>query len=183
MPTLIAKGPRPLQREHLRRAPRAAQPVRLHLIMLDVSGSMRRHGRLALAKGHAMHLIEEAARAGDDVGLLCFGGQGVDLLLPPGRARVAGSARVGRVGGGGGTPLAEGLAQAERLLRRTARRNGAAESWLWLLTDGRTLEQPAQPTTPQHVVIVDFDEPARSLGRCASWAARWGAEHRVASQP
>jgi magnesium chelatase subunit ChlD-like protein len=183
LPTLLAKGARPLQPQHLRRRPRAAQPVRLHLIVLDVSGSMRQRGRLALAKGHAMLLIQEAARSGDDVGLLCFGGQGVDLLLPPGRARSAGSARVARVGGGGGTPLTQALAQAEGLLRRAARGNGAGESWLWLLTDGRTLEQPAQPTVPQHVVIVDFDERSRPIGRCASWAARWGAEHRFASQP
>jgi magnesium chelatase subunit ChlD-like protein len=183
LPTLLAKGAGPLQPEHLRRRPRAARPVRLHLIVLDVSGSMRQRGRLALAKGHAMLLIEEAARAGDDAGLLCFGGQGVDLLLPPGRARSAGSARVARVGGGGGTPLAEGLAQADHLLRRALRRNATTESWLWLLTDGRTLEQPAPPAVASHIVIVDFDDPARAIGRCASWAARWGAEHCLARQP
>jgi magnesium chelatase subunit ChlD-like protein len=155
----------------------------LHLIVLDTSGSMRQRGRLALAKGHATWLIERAARAGDDVALLCFGGQGVELRLPPGRARAAGSARVRPLGGGGGTPLTHALAQADQVLRRAARRDGQAESWLWLLTDGRTLEQPAAPQAAHRIVIVDFDEPARAIGRCASWALRWGAEHRRASQP
>lgn len=183
LPSLLAKGPGPLQREHLRHTPRGAQPSRLHFIVLDTSGSMRRGGRLALAKGHATWLIEQAARGGDDVALLSFGGQGTALQLPPGRARAARSAQVRPLGGGGGTPLTDALAHADRVLRRTARRNGPIDVWLWLLTDGRTLESPAAPTAAQQIVIVDFDEPARAIGRCAAWATRWGAEHRIASQP
>ena len=29
-----------------------------------------------------------------------------------------------------------------------------------------------------HTVVVDFDDPLRPVGRCAAWAALWGAEHR-----
>ncbi len=177
---MVAKGPAALQREHLRRQPVALRTSRLHCIVLDTSGSMRQRGRLALAKGHAALMIEQAARHGDDVALLCFGGQGVELLLPPGRARASGSLRLRPLGGGGGTPLAEALLQADRLLQRTLRVSGPSECWLWLLTDGRTLERPQAPLTPQHLVIVDFDDPKKSLGRCADWAARWGAEHRLA---
>jgi magnesium chelatase subunit ChlD-like protein len=121
-------------------------------------------------------LIEQAARAGDNVALLGFGGQGVQLLLPPGPARRAGAARVRQCGGGGGTPLAQALAVAQGLLAQTA---GTAHAVLWLLTDGRTLEQPAAPVAS--TVVVDFEEPRRALGRCAAWAARWGAEYRLAS--
>ncbi len=180
LPTLLAKGPAPLQREHLRRQPVALRTSRLHCIVLDTSGSMRQRGRLALAKGHAVFMIGEAARLGDDVALLSFGGQGVELLLPPGRARAAGSQRLRHLGGGGGTPLAEALAHADRLLLRTLRKSGPTDCWLWLLTDGRTLEPPPAPLAAQHVVIVDFDDPHKNLGRCAAWATRWGAEHRLA---
>jgi magnesium chelatase subunit ChlD-like protein len=181
LPTLLAKGPQPLRREHLRHRPAGTRVPRLHVIALDTSGSMRRGGRLALAKGHAARLIEHAAAAGDDTALLCFGGGGVDLLLPPGPARLAGSARVQRVGGGGGTPLAQALAEAGRLLHAGARHGG--ECWLWLLTDGRTLEQPRAPRCATHTVIIDFDDPARPLGCCAAWAALWGADHRPAALP
>lgn len=177
---MLAKGPALLQRQHLRRQPLVLKPGRLHCILLDTSGSMRQRGRLALAKGHAARMIEEAARQGDDVALLRFGGQGVELILPPGRARASGTQRLRPVGGGGGTPLAEALQQAERLLQRMLRVSGPTESWLWLLTDGRTLEQPQAPQTPQQLVIVDFDDPQRPLGRCAAWAARWGATHHRA---
>lgn len=179
--TLLAKGPRTLQRDHLRYQPQVAAVPRLHLIVLDTSGSMRQGGRLALAKGHAARLIEQAARAGDHVGLLCFGGSGVELVLPPGPARSAGVARVRQCGGGGGTPLRQALAVANTLLAQARRRSGNAPSWLWLLTDGRTLEQPAAPTGVEHAVVLDFDDRSPAIGRCAAWAARWGAEYRLAS--
>ncbi len=182
--TLVAKGPQSLQREHLRHRPVAPPSPRLHVIALDVSGSMRRGGRLASAKGHAALLIEQAARAGDDVALLSFGGRGAQWLMRPGPARRSGSARVQAIGGGGGTPLAAALAESDRLL---ARRRGASERWLWLLTDGRSLEQPVAPSAAEHIVIIDFDRPTSlavgPLSRCVTWAARWGAEHRPASLP
>lgn len=184
--TLLAKGPRALQRAHLRYQPQAVAAPRLHLIVLDTSGSMRQGGqggRLALAKGHAACLIAQAARAGDHVGLLCFGGGGVQLVLPPGPARATGAARVRQCGGGGGTPLRQALAVANALLAQ-ARRRSNGPAWLWLLTDGRTLEQPAAPKGAEHAVVMDFDDrsPAsRAQGRCAAWAARWGAEYRLAS--
>ena len=183
LPTLLAKGPQLLQDAHLRHTALRARPARLHLIVLDTSGSMRQRGRLALAKGHAAWLIEQAARVGDHVALLSFGGQGVELHLAPGHARAAGSARVRPLGGGGGTPLLHALAEADQVLHGVQRRNGPSDAWLWLLTDGRTLEQPTAPRLAAHIVIVDFDEPARSIGRCADWAQRWGADHQLASQP
>jgi magnesium chelatase subunit ChlD-like protein len=177
LPTLLAKGPVRLDVRHLRHKPVEQRLARLHCIVLDTSGSMRRGGRLALAKGHAALLIEQAARLGDDVALLRFGGQGVELLLPPGRARAAGSLLLRPVGGGGGTPLAEALGQAEQLLQRALRRSGPTECWLWLLTDGRLLEQPQAPPSAQRRVILDFDDPGNALGRCAGWARQWAAEH------
>ena len=173
--TLIAKGPAALQLQHLRYQPRSKALSQLHCIVLDTSGSMRQGGRLALAKGFAARLIEEAARAGDDVALLSFGGQGVQLLVPPGPARAAGAMRVRQCGGGGGTPLAQALAVAQSLLGRNA------NSALWLLTDGRTLDQPYPVRGTAQTVIVDFDDPKRPLGRCAAWATRWGAEYRLAA--
>lgn len=178
--TLVAKGPQRLAPAHLRHRPLNARVPSLHLIALDTSGSMRQGGRLAWAKGYAARLIGQAARAGDHVALLCFGGQGVQLLLPPGPARAAGSARVRPVGGGGGTPLAACLQEADRLLRTVQRQRGVGGmSCLWLLTDGRTLEQPTAPAAAGHIVVVDFDDPLRPIGRCAAWAERWHAEHRL----
>lgn len=182
--TLLAKGPAPLQHSHVRMRQTPVQTPQLHLIALDTSGSMRQGGRLAWAKGYAARLIELAARAGDHVALLSFGGQGVQVLLPPGPARAAGTARVRPVGGGGGTPLAAGLAEANHLLAQAQRRTGTgANGCLWLLTDGRTLETPPAPQAAARIVVVDFDDPLRPVGRCAAWADLWQAEHRFPEKP
>lgn len=177
--TLLAQGPQPLRREHLHRQPLHAAVPTLHLIVLDTSGSMRQQGRLALATGYAAQLIEQAARAGEDVGLLSFGGNKVELIVPPGPARAAGAMRVRQRGGGGGTPLTQGLAMAERWLTAASARSGR-QAVLWLLTDGRTLDLPPRPATARQIIIVDFDHPDRAIGRCALWARHWSAEHRPA---
>lgn len=181
LPTLQAKGRAVLAPQHLRWREPKTTPTRLHLLLLDTSGSMRQGGRLALAKGYATQVLEQAARAGEHVALLCFGGQGIEVLVPPGPARRAAVVRIQQRGGGGGTPLVQALAAAESLVaqhRRVRGTMGEAGTVLWLLTDGRTLDQPKAPQGAEQVVVVDFDDAKRAAGRCADWARRWGGEYR-----
>ncbi|WP_296507312.1 VWA domain-containing protein [Rhodoferax sp.] len=185
LPTLQAKGHHALAAQHLRWREPQAKPSTLHLLLLDTSGSMRQGNRLARAKGYAAQVLEQAARAGEHVALLCFGGQCVEVLVPPGPARRAAAVRVQQRGGGGGTPLAQAMAAAENLMaqHRRVRSTSAstANAVLWLLTDGRTVEQPQVPQGADKLVVVDFDDAKVRVGRCADWAARWGAEYRRGS--
>ena len=177
--TLVAKGPARLQPAHLRRRPASAVPPCLHLIALDTSGSMRQGGRLAWAKGYAARLIEQAARAGDEVALLSFGGQGVELLLPPGPARTAGTARVRPLGGGGGTPLAAGLAEADRRHRqavparpwrdRAHQRPGPRQARTH--RQHRALPGPARHPRPHPVPAAGPPGPALAGHACSPWCA------------
>ena len=176
--TLASKGTAVLQWAHLKWVQTPAEPATLHLIALDNSGSMRHGARLALAKAFASRLLEEATRAGTHVAVLLFGGQGVQWVQNAAPARRSVLPRVGCLGGGGGTPLSEGLRQAQAELQAFRRRHASASRTLWLLTDGRSLEQPQPPAGADHLVIVDFDDPRRPLGRCRQWAERWGAEWR-----
>jgi magnesium chelatase subunit ChlD-like protein len=182
LPTLQAKGRNALAAQHLRWREPKAKPSTLHLLLLDTSGSMRQAGRLARAKGYAAQVLEQAARAGDHVALLCFGGQGVEVLVPPGPARRAAAVRVQQRGGGGGTPLTQAMVAAENLMTQHRRVRGntasTASTVLWLLTDGRTLEQPRAPQGADELVVVDFDDARVRVGRCADWAERWEAEYR-----
>lgn len=173
--TLVAKGRQRLDAQHLRHRHEPVRQPTLHLIALDTSGSMRRGGALEQAKGLAAALIAQAKRQGDDVALLGFGGQGVQLLLPPQTARLAAVAHIRPLGGGGGTPLADCMQQAQRLLLTRQRQQQGAQSALWLLTDGRSLQPPERPRLATQAVIVDFDDPLRSVGRCAHWAQSWQA--------
>jgi magnesium chelatase subunit ChlD-like protein len=158
----------------------------LHVLLLDTSGSMRQGGRLARAKGYAAQVLAQAAHAGDHVALLCFGGQGVEVLVPPGPARRSATVRVQQRGGGGGTPLAQAMAAADNLMAQHRRVRGtsvsAASTVLWLLTDGRTPEQPPAPQGADQLVVVDFEDSKVRVGRCADWARRWGAEYRRSLQ-
>jgi len=78
--------------------------------------------------------------------------------------------------------MAQALAAADNLMAKHRRVRGTsantASTVLWLLTDGRTLEQPRAPQGADQLVLVDFDDAKVRVGRCADWAVRWGAEYR-----
>jgi magnesium chelatase subunit ChlD-like protein len=65
--------------------------------------------------------------------------------------------------------------QAAQVLERSARRKPAQQRWLWILTDGRSGDQPARPLNADEVVFVDFEREAIRLGRCRTLADAWGA--------
>ncbi|MGO4326078.1 hypothetical protein AB4Z49_03235, partial [Cupriavidus sp. M-11] len=80
----------------------------------------------------------------------------------------------------GGTPLALGMQRAGELLARAARRRPAQQRWLWLLSDGRSPEQPVRPHRADAVMVVDFEQQAVALGRCRELAAAWDGEYLLA---
>ena len=61
------------------------------------------------------------------------------------------------------------------------RRHPHQVRWLWLLTDGRSAQEPGRPHAADHVRIVDLEGGRAALGRNAALAARWGAGHVKAS--
>lgn len=170
--TLVARGRSVLQREHLRRGPEQPLGDELHCFVLDCSASMR-SGGLARAKGLLLNLLDEAYRRRDRVALLCFAGTTVELRLPPRRAAVWNEQWIAPIAGGGGTPLALGVAAADRLLRRSR----ARRSTLWLLTDGRSREQPPAPLSADALCVVDFESARLPLARASQLAAGWGAAY------
>ncbi|WP_313077280.1 VWA domain-containing protein [Melaminivora sp.] len=158
---------------HLRRRPVPPHAPALHCFVLDCSGSMLCAGQLARAKGVLAELLAQAYRWRDPVALLGFGGAGSTLVLAPGRALQDAGRTLAPLGGGGGTPLTQALADADALLRR--HRQG--QRWLWLLTDGRTRERPARPRHADWLCVIDFDTARPPLGRAPALAAAWDARH------
>jgi magnesium chelatase subunit D len=90
--------------------------------------------RLAEAKGAVEELLAECYVRRDEVGLIAFRGTGAELLLPPTRSLVRAKRVLGKLLGGGGTPLAAGLALALQQTRLLHRRG--AIPLVVLLTDG-----------------------------------------------
>lgn len=137
---------------------------------------MLSNDRLALAKGLIVAYFDRAARDRVETALICFGGQGAARRFGPAVPRWWNARWLEPVDGGGGTPLADGIAAAAQLLARDARREPGKQRWLWVLSDGRTRETPPKPASADHVVFVDFDDAAVRIGRGARLAAAWGAQ-------
>lgn len=136
--------------------------------------------RLARAKGMLVAMFDRAYRERAEIALVCFGGGRAEVRRQPGAAHVFNERWIAPIGGGGGTPLALGLARASALLTRAARRRPSQRRSLWLLTDGRTNEQPDRPRDADRIVVVDFDEHLVRVGRCRAFAQAWDAEYVTA---
>ena len=107
---------------------------RLLVFTVDASGSAA-VARLGEAKGAVEMLLADAYASRDHVALVAFRGQSAELLLPPTRSLVQTKRRLASLPGGGGTPLAAGLQEANKVIQQ-ARGRGMSPT-LVLLTDGR----------------------------------------------
>ncbi|KAF0113837.1 MAG: magnesium chelatase subunit D [Rhodobacteraceae bacterium] len=107
---------------------------RVLIFVVDASGSSAM-ARLGEAKGAVELMLAQAYSRRDHVALVVLRGQKAELILPPTRSLTTTKARLRGLPGGGGTPLASGLATALDAALR-ARRQGMTPS-LALLTDGR----------------------------------------------
>ncbi|MFM0737501.1 VWA domain-containing protein [Paraburkholderia xenovorans] len=175
--TLAAMRQRKLNAEHLRFVREVPRGGVLHCFVLDCSGSMLAGQRLALAKGLLSALFDRASSTRAEAALVCFGGAGADLRFGPAVPRWWNERWLRPVGGGGGTPLASGVKRAAQLLEQSARRKPAQQRWLWILTDGRSGDQPARPVDADEIVFVDFERETIRLGRCEALASAWGAAY------
>jgi magnesium chelatase subunit ChlD-like protein len=180
MATLRAKRADALDVRHLRYRRTKGEGARLHCFVLDCSGSMLAGERLARAKGMLVALFDRAYRERSEIALVCFGGGRAEVRRQPGAAHWFNEHWVAPIGGGGGTPLALGLASAHTVLARAARRRPSQKRWLWLLTDGRTNERPDAPAMADEIVVVDFEEGGIRVGRSKDFARDWSAQYITA---
>ena len=104
------------------------------IFAVDASGSTAMQ-RLAEAKGAIELLLAECYIRRDQVALIAFRGKGAELLLPPTRSLTRAKRSLAALAGGGGTPLALGIAAATALAINVRRRG--ISPLVVILTDGR----------------------------------------------
>jgi len=104
------------------------------IFIVDASGSAAM-ARMAEAKGAVEHLLAGCYARRDHVALIAFQRASARLLLPPTRSLARVKRELAALPGGGGTPLASGLAAALRLADAEARRGRTP--FLVVLSDGR----------------------------------------------
>ncbi|UCM87608.1 VWA domain-containing protein [Streptomyces marincola] len=187
-----ARGPaggRPrLRAEDLRHAVREGREANLVLFCVDASGSMAARKRMTQVKTAILSLLLDAYRRRDKVGLVTFRGPRADLVLPPTHSVEIAALRLDELPAGGRTPLAEGLLESDRVLRRERLRDPRLRPLLVVVTDGRATGGPdalaRSRLAAEHVaasgvtsVVVDSETGPLRLGLAADLARRLGAEH------
>lgn len=124
------------------------------LFIVDASGSMLSSQKLAMVKGCIASLLEDAYVTRTRVAVVSFGGGGARLVLPFTSSAELAATRVGRMKGGGTTPLLEALGIAARQMDAV---EGEPLS-IVLLSDGRYNRNKDVPTEK---LIRQFGEHCR----------------------
>lgn len=150
-----------LTRDDLRIRRFESRAEALTIFAVDASGSAAL-ARLAEAKGAVELLLAEAYVKRAQVALIAFRGTEAELLLPPTRSLARAKKALGALPGGGGTPLAAGLAAALDLAQGAARRGRTP--YLVVLTDGRG-NVAADGTTMRSRAEADAEDAARAIAQ------------------
>ncbi len=124
----------PIYKEDLRIKRFKARSETLVIFVVDASGSSAMH-RMAEAKGAVELLLSDCYSRRDHVALIAFRGEKADLILPPTRSLTRVRRTLSALPGGGGTPLASGIAEAV-VLAETERRKGKTP-FVVIISDGR----------------------------------------------
>ena len=156
------------------------------VLALDASGSMGAEQRMEAAKAAVLGLLLDAYQRRDRVAVVCFRGDGAEVVLRPTGAVEVARARLTDLPTGGRTPLAAGIDAALRVAT-TAGAAATHRPLLVVVTDGRATAGPpgvdpveAALAAAERVrrrgvdaVVVDAEVAAPGGDRASAWPPRW----------
>jgi magnesium chelatase subunit D len=153
------------------------------IFVVDASGSAAIH-RMAEAKGAVELLLADCYVRRDRTALIAFRGKAAEILLPPTRSLQRARKCLADLPGGGGTPLAAGIAQAVEVAAQVTRGGGVPLAVF--LTDGKAnIARDGAASRP--AALADAEAAARLLRLAGVRAlmidladARGGPAQRVA---
>jgi magnesium chelatase subunit D len=131
------RGMLKIKEEDLRFRQRERRMGHLVLFVVDGSGSMGAQKRMKETKGAIQSLLLDCYRKRDRVAMIVFRRECAELVLPPTASVELAARRLAELPVGGKTPLAAGLLETHRLVRRTAMRRPEQRILVLLITDGR----------------------------------------------
>lgn len=195
-PWQVARGrssdaPIILRASDLRDKVRARRTQHLVLFVVDASRSMGARRRMGRTKGAVLSLLIDAYQKRERVGLISFGGTSATLTLPPTRSVRVAARHLNELPVSGLTPLAHGLALAERTIAAVRRREPGISPLVVLLTDGRGNVPLQRGGNPQGDalslarrlarngvagLVIDTEEGPVRFGLACQLARAWGAE-------
>lgn len=175
-------------RDDLRWGVRHGREGNLVVFLVDTSGSMAARRRLDAVTGSCVALLRDAYVRRDLVAVVEAHGSAATVAVPPTRSVDVAVTRLGNVGTGGRTPLAEGLSEVARLLERRRVTEPDRRALLVVLTDGRATAgadamdralAAARGLRARRLaapVVVDCESGRVRLGAAATLARELGAE-------
>ncbi|MBM4416635.1 MAG: VWA domain-containing protein, partial [Chloroflexi bacterium] len=176
-------APLSITADDLRARRRAGRSRQLALFVLDCSGSMGAHQRMATTKAAMRSLLASAYHKRDLVALIGFRGRTAPLLVAPTRDVARAMEQLRTLPTGGRTPLAEALRAAAEFVRRGAARRDYADTRVVLITDGRSTDADlhrgiaALRAQRAALAVIDTEASLVRLGRARSLARRLGATY------
>ena len=132
-PAPAGAGPIRFRRDDLRVRRFEERATTVTIFAVDASGSAAL-ARLSEAKGAVELILAQAYVKRAEVALVAFRGTEADLLLPPTRSLTRAKRALAELPGGGGTPLARGIALTRQLADAVMSRGRTP--FLVFLTDG-----------------------------------------------
>ena len=146
------------------------------LVLLDTSASTLAYHALGRAKSAVLAVAEQVRARRETFALITFGNQQTRLAIRP--QLVCGNLkkRIDDLPGGGGTPLADALTTADKILRRERRAVDGCS--VYLFSDGRApLEDLVAPRFGIWTVV-DTEARRRPLGLARHLAQYLGADYK-----
>ena len=121
----------------LREKIRESRVGNLVVFLVDSSGSMGARQRMVAAKGAVISLLMDAYQRRDRVAMIAFRGATSEVVLPPTDSLKLAQQRLDNLPTGGRTPMAQALADAQRLVRQQRQRSPDTPPLLVIVSDCR----------------------------------------------
>ncbi|MDD3116435.1 MAG: VWA domain-containing protein [Victivallaceae bacterium] len=126
-----------IERDDWRFRQRERKTGHLVIFAVDGSGSMGARRRMVAAKGAIQSLLTDCYQKRDKVAMIVFRQDCAELVLPPTSSVELASKRLSTLPVGGKTPLAAGLLETFRLIKRFGVRHPETRFLTVLITDGK----------------------------------------------
>ncbi|OZG72697.1 hypothetical protein BTA51_14305 [Hahella sp. CCB-MM4] len=149
---------------------------KLHLVLLDTSGSTLKNQLFGKAKGVVASIAEQAYLERNQLVILGFGNDRVQTILSR-RFRSPKDIRelLDDLPGGGGTPLRDVLLEARSYLHKLQQQEPDTHIHTYLLTDGRTRQDLSDIRLMGECTVIDIELSPVKRGRAEDIARELGA--------
>ncbi len=137
----------------------------LHLILLDTSASTLQSRWFSQAKGVALDIAKQAYLAREQLAIIGFGNQEIQMLLPRKRAPKSLKLWLDTIPAAGGTPMRQILEHALQYQQSQNRRTSSIAFKTYLVTDGRSSQSFKGLSLLGDVLVIDIEQSAVKRGR------------------